>query len=180
MLLAQLTHIVLNQLSVFGLMIVVALSMSSCDNPFAPRKVERAQSAAGLGDQSTVDGVFQNFRYSYLTKDTLVYGRLLDTNFTFIFRDYDKGIDKSWGRDQDMIATSGLFRSCETLDLIWNNVITSVGDTLVRDISRGFNLTITFSASDVVYLQGRVNLRIARQRSSDVWMIQRWRDESNF
>jgi hypothetical protein len=160
--------------------VMMTMFTGGCDNPFAPRKVERTQTAAGLGDQSTIDGVFQNFRYSYLTKDTLVYGRLLDTNFTFIFRDYDKGIDKSWGRDQDMIATAGLFRSCESLDLIWNNVVSSVGDSLVRDISRGFNLTITFSASDIVFLQGRVNLRIFRAKSTDVWMIQRWRDESNF
>ena len=124
--------------------------------------------------------MFQNFRYSYLTKDTLVYGRLLDTNFTFIYRDYDTGIDKSWGRDQDMIATSGLFRSSESLDLIWNNVVSSIGDSLSRDISRGFNLTLTFSASDVVFLQGRVNLRLPRSSSSDPWKIQRWRDETNF
>lgn len=166
-------------MTIFLLSLLLVCS-GGCDNPFAPRKVDRTQTSAGLGDQSTIDGVFQNFRYSYLTKDTLVYGRLLDTNFTFIFRDYDKGIDKTWGRDQDMIATAGLFRSCESLDLIWNNVVSSVGDSLVRDISRGFNLTITFSASDIVFLQGRVNLRIYRPKSTDVWMIQRWRDESNF
>ncbi|MFM8473694.1 MAG: hypothetical protein ACKOBV_09285 [Candidatus Kapaibacterium sp.] len=170
-----------NTKSTVAVLLVSLLVLAvGCDNPFAPRKAERTQTSAGLGDQSTVDGVFQNFRYAYLTKDTLVYGRLLDTNFTFIFRDYDTGIDKSWGRDQDMIATAGLFRSSESLDLIWNNVVSSVGDSLVRDISRGFNLTITFSASDVVFLQGRVNLRISRPRSSEVWMIQRWRDESNF
>lgn len=173
------THTVARAMATF-LLSLLLMSICGCDNPFAPRKVDRTQTSAGLGDQTTIDGVFQNFRYSYLTKDTLVYGRLLDTNFTFIFRDYDKGIDKTWGRDQDMIATAGLFRSCQSLDLIWNNVVSSVGDSLVRDISRGFNLTITFSASDIVFLQGRVNLRIYRPKSTDVWMIQRWRDESNF
>ncbi len=160
--------------------IAVTMLLGGCDNPFAPRLVNKAIQSAGLGDQTTVDGLFQNFRYAYLTKDTLVYGRMLDTNFTFVYRDYDKGIDKTWGRDEDMIATTGLFQGCENLDLIWNDVVSSVGDSLVKDISRGFNLSITFSASDVVYLQGRVNLRIARRNTNSVWLIQRWRDESNF
>ncbi len=156
------------------------LGLDGCDNPFAPRKVSRAQTAAGLGDQTTIEGLFQNFRYAYMTKDTLVYGRLLDTNFSFIYRDYDSGIDHTWGRDEDMISTTGLFQGCQSLDLLFNDVVTAVGDSLTQDISRGFNLTITFSASDIVFLQGRVNLRIARANVSDKWMIQRWRDESNF
>jgi hypothetical protein len=47
-------------------------------------------------------------------------------------------------------------------------------------IQRGFNLTITFNASDVIRLDGRVNLSLVRDKPSDVWLIRRWRDESNF
>ncbi len=161
-------------------LLLCALVMNSCDNPFAPRSVSRALNGAGLGDQSTVDGLFQNFRYAYLTKDTLVYGRLLDTNFSFVYRDYDTGIDKTWGRDEEMISTTGLFQGSQSLELVFNDVVTAVGDSLNQDISRGFNLTITFNPSDVVFLQGRVDLRIARPSVNDVWKIQRWRDESNF
>ena len=160
--------------------ICTLLLTSGCDNPFAPRLVTKPLNNSGLGDQTTVEGVFQNFRFAYMTKDTLVFGRLLAPNYTFIYRDYDKGIDNTWGRDEDMIATTGLFQAAQTLDLVWNDIVTSVGDSTIKDISRGFNLTITFSASDVVRLQGRVNLRIERSSTSEKWLIRQWRDESNF
>jgi hypothetical protein len=59
-------------------------------------------------------------------------------------------------------------------------VVIADGDSLTQSISRGFNLTITFSPTDVIRAQGRVNLRLERPSSSDVWKIVRWRDESNF
>jgi hypothetical protein len=153
---------------------------SACDNPFAPRLVTNTISGTGLGDQTTVEGVFQNFRYAYLMKDTIVYGKLLASNFTFIYRNYDKGIDMTWGRDEDMLATSGLFQAAQNIDMVWNDVVQSLGDSVLRDISRGFNLNITFSANDVVRLQGRVNLRITRSNTNEQWKILQWRDESNF
>lgn len=153
---------------------------SACDNPFAPRLATNTITGTGLGDQKTVEGVFQNFRYAYLMKDTIVYGKLLAPNFTFIFRNYDKGIDMTWGRDEDMLATSGLFQAAQNIDMVWNDVVQSLGDSVLRDISRGFNLNITFSANDVVRLQGRVNLRITRSNVNEQWRILQWRDESNF
>lgn len=166
------------QLAIF--LLTLLLLFSSCDNPFAPRLSTKPQNAAGLGDQTTTDGVFQNFRYAYQTKDTLVYGQLLAYNFTFVYRDYDKGVDLSWGRDEDMLSTNGLFQAAQSLDLVWNDVVQAVGDSLLKDISRGFTLTITFSPSDIVRLQGRVNLRISRPTPKDKWQIVVWRDESNF
>ncbi len=151
-----------------------------CTNPFAPKLSDKIPTATGLGDQHTVEGVFQNFKYAYQFKDTLTYGRLLTPDFTFTYRDYDKGIDNSWGRDQDMLTTAGLFQAAQSLEIVWNEVVTTIGDSLVKDISRGFNLTITFSPTDVLRLNGRVELRIRRQSIDDVWMIVRWRDESNY
>ena len=156
------------------------LLITSCTNPFAPAKADEAPDAPILGDQRTVEGVFQNFRFAYVFRDTLTYGRLLDQQFTFVFRDYDKGIDVTWGRDEDMVATNGLFSAAQQLDLVWNDVIVADGDSLAQTISRGFNLTITFSPTDVVRAQGRVNLRIQRRSPDEVWKIIRWRDESNF
>jgi hypothetical protein len=63
---------------------------------------------------------------------------------------------------------------------VWNEIIFSDGDSLSMNIQRGFNLTITFNANDVIRLDGRVNLSLIRQKTSEVWMIRRWRDESNF
>lgn len=153
---------------------------SSCTNPFAPALANDSQAAEVLGDQRTVAGLFQNFRYSYVFKDTLTYGRLLDRTFSFVYRNYDKGIDVTWGRDEDMLATHGLFNAAQQLDLVWNDVVITEGDSLAQTISRGFNLTITFNPSDIIRAQGRVNLRIERPTTGDVWKIVRWRDESNY
>jgi len=158
----------------------MGLAVSSCTNPFAPALADGSQAAEVLGDQRTVDGLFQNFRYSYVFKDTLTYGRLLDRTFSFVYRNYDKGIDVTWGRDEDMLATHGLFNAAQQLDLVWNDVVITEGDSLAQTISRGFNLTITFNPSDVIRAQGRVNLRIERPTINDVWKIVRWRDESNY
>lgn len=160
---------------------VVLLSCAtvSCFNPFAPRLVLQS-SGTLLGDQRTTEGVFQNFRYAYIFKDTLTYGQLLAPNFVFIYRNYERNVDATWGRDEEMFSTNGLFRTAQTLDLVWNEIIFSSGDSLSMTIQRGFNLTVTFNASDVLRLDGRVNLSLIREKPSDVWLIRRWRDESNF
>lgn len=152
----------------------------SCDNPFAPKLSVGDNDGLVLGDQKTVEGFFQNWRYSYIFKDTLVYGRLLDNNFNFIFRNYDKGVDLSWGRQEDLITTSRLFSSTQNLDLIWNEVISNIGDSTLLDVSRGFTLQIVFSQSDIVRLQGRANIRLKRNNQSEDWKMLYWRDESNF
>ncbi|MDW8074339.1 MAG: hypothetical protein RMK00_01000 [Bacteroidota bacterium] len=157
-----------------------SLLLVGCLNPFAPRYMDEPATIAGLSDQRTPEGVFQNFRIAYQTKDTLTYGKLLAPTFTFLYRNYDRGVDLSWGRDEEMIATNGLFQAAQNLDLVWNDVILSAGDSLTYDIARGFVLTITFSPSDVIRVQGRVNLRLTRSRSTDPWQIAVWRDESNY
>jgi len=154
--------------------------MNSCNNPFAPGLMDDSHSGPVLGDQRTVDGVFQNFRYAYNFKDTIVYGALLDDEFVFVYRNYEKNMDVSWGRDEDMYTTNGLFQAAQNLDLIWNEVIVAIGDSLLLDISRGFNLTITFTPIDIINIQGRANFRLKRNSNKDVWKIIRWRDESNY
>jgi hypothetical protein len=158
----------------------LALGCVSCVNPFAPRLLQGGGAAALLGDQRTAEGVFQSFRYAYIFKDTLTYGGLLANDFAFVYRNYERNVDVSWGRDEEMMTTNGLFRTAQALDLVWNEVITSIGDSLTSDVSRGFTLTVTFNPSDVIRLDGRVNLRLVRQSSQEAWKIRRWRDESNF
>jgi hypothetical protein len=165
--------------SIAGIAIIFLFSYG-CNNPFAPRLSDNQQSGGSLGDQREAEGVFQTFRYAYLYKDTLAYGKLLAPDFTFIYRNYDKGVDASWGRDEDMLSTAGLFNAAQSLDLVWNDIVITAGDSVLQDISRGFNLTITFSPQDIVRLQGRVNLRLRRQAPGQIWQITRWRDESNY
>ncbi|NQW30436.1 MAG: hypothetical protein HQ472_07985 [Ignavibacteria bacterium] len=153
---------------------------SGCTNPFAPALGKDDGSAPVIGDQRTVEGVFQNFRFAYVFKDTLTYGKLLDRQFAFVYRNYDKSVDVTWGRDEDMLGTFGLFNASQQLDLVWNDVIVAEGDSLTQAISRGFNLTITLTPTDVIRAQGRVNLRLQRTKSTDIWKITQWRDESNY
>jgi hypothetical protein len=124
--------------------------------------------------------VFQNFQYAYTFKDTTIYGELITGDFTFTYRDYDQGFDVSWGRDEEMRTTYGLFETAQRLDLIWNNIVLSTEDSLSANIVRSFNLTITFNATDIVRVDGRVNLSLKKDILTKRWKINRWIDESNF
>ena len=152
--------------------------MNSCINPFAPSIDENLGSNEGLiSNQTDIGGVFQNFQYAYTFKDTLIYRQVLDKNFTFTFRDYDLGADISWGRDDEMKVTNGLFQNSQRLDLIWNNIVSMTGDS--TRIVRSFNLTITFNPTDIIFVDGRVNLTLAKDENKK-WKILRWADESNY
>jgi hypothetical protein len=151
-------------------------------NPFAPGLDNSTDSSSKLlSDQKTPDGIFQNLKYAYTLRDTSVYGQLLDGNFTFVYHDYDRGVDVTWGRDEEMRATSGLFQNAQRLDILWNDVVTSSMDsTNTRAmVKRGFNLTVTFNPSDILYVSGYANLTLTRTHATDPWMILRWDDESN-
>ena len=165
----------------FVMLLIFLISINSCNNPFAPRLVEDGSGSSILGDQKEVEGVFQNFRYAYIFKDSVVYGNLLHNDFTFVYRDYERGVDVSWGRDEDMISTYGLFQGTQNLDLIWNDIIVlEVGSSVEKDITRSFNLTIMFSSSDIIRVQGRATFRLKRDSSNEIWKIIQWRDESNY
>jgi hypothetical protein len=110
----------------------------------------------------------------------MIYGELIDQDFLFTYRDYDLGYDISWGRDEEMRTTHGLFQNAQKLDLIWNNIVVSSADSVNASIVRSFNLTITFNPTDIIRLDGRVNLSMRRDAVSGKWSINRWIDESNF
>ncbi len=152
----------------------------SC-NPFAPG-LEEGDNLSGsiLGDQNTIEGLFQNFKYAYSMKDTLLYGRLLTPDFTFVYRDYDKGIDVSWSRDEDVLVTHRLFQNSQSCDLIWNNIFYTTGDSTFLNVVRFFNLSIAFSPNDITIIDGKVNLILRREAEGKPWRIKNWRDDSNF
>ncbi len=153
----------------------------SCTNPFAPKFDANFQDLKPpISDQTDLAGVFQNFQYAYTFKDTTIYGNLISNDFTFTYRDYDQGFDVSWGRDEEMRTTYGLFQNSQKLDLIWNNIVLSTEDSLTANVVRSFNLTITFNPTDVVRVDGRVNLSFRKDIKTRKWKINRWIDESNF
>lgn len=156
----------------------MAFLLSSCVNPFSPKLDENLGAEGSLiSDQKNVEGIFQNLQYAYTFKDTSIYGGLLAGDFNFSYRDYKLGVDVSWGRDDEMQATYGLFENTQRLDLVWNNIVSVTQDS--TNIVRSFNLTITFNPTDIIFVDGRINLSL-RKNSDNRWMITRWVDESNF
>jgi|SRR4030095_3589708 len=165
--------------TIWYLFFIICLLNIGCFNPFSP-KIDNSQSNENIiTDQKTVEGVFQNFKYSYTFKDTTIYGQLLSEDFVFTYFDYDLGVDVSWDRATDMRTTSGLFGTAQDLKLIWNNIIFQEGDSVVVDVKRSFNLTITFNPNDIINFFGFVDMTLVRPSANDKWRIKRWRDLTN-
>jgi hypothetical protein len=159
--------------------LVIALLSIQCINPFAPR-LDTDLNATSCADLNILDNMFCAFRNAYAFKDTTLYGTLLDPQFTFSYRDYDLGVDVTWGRDDEMRSTYGLFQSVQSLSLIWNNVISADTGNLKRTVVRGFNLTVTFNPGDIERIDGYANLTFVRNDLQEDWRLYYWRDESNF
>lgn len=163
---------------IIATLIILIISLLSCINPFAPKIDNSLGSESSLiSDQKSIQGVFDNFQYAYTFKDTTIYGKLLSSDFTFVYRDYTNEIDVAWGRDEEMKVTNGLFNNSERIDLIWNNIISSTNDS--TNIVRSFNLTVTFNPTDIIFVDGRVNLNL-KKNAENKWQIVNWIDESNF
>ena len=159
-------------------MFAILIFFSSCVNPFAPALDETISDEEGLiTDQKTISGVFQNFQYAYTFQDTTIYGDLLAKDFIFTYRDYDLGYDVSWGREEEMRVSLGLFQNAQRLDLIWNEIVSMTSDS--TNIIRSFDLTITFNPTDIIDVDGRINLTL-RKNEKNKWQITNWLDESNF
>ena len=79
-----------------------------------------------------------------------------------------------------MKTTYGLFQNSQRLDLIWNSEVLNTQDSSNATIIRAFNLTITFNPTDIVRVNGRVNLSLKKDPILQTWAIVRWIDESNF
>lgn len=154
------------------------LLFGSC-NPFAP-SLDGEPSQNLFSDLTKTENIFHTFRNAYTFKDTTMYASLLADNFNFVYRDYDNGVDVSWGRDDEMRSTYGLFNNAQQLNLVWNAIITQNLDTTSATILRAFNLTITFNPSDILRIDGYANIKLHRATKNSFWKITQWRDESNF
>jgi hypothetical protein len=141
----------------------------SCFNPFSPKIDNTTSNENIITDQKTVEGVFQNFKYSYTFKDTTIYGQLLTEDFVFTYFDYDLGVDVSWDRATDMKTTEGLFSNAQDLKLVWNNIVFQEGDSLLIDVKRSFNLSIRFNPNDVVSFFGFVDMTSYALAADDKW-----------
>jgi hypothetical protein len=153
------------------------LIFSSCENIFAPA-IDNSASSSILSDQTTVDGVYQNFKYAYTFKDTSVYSNLLTDDFVFTYRDYALGYDVSWDKPTEIKTTGGLFQNSQKLEIIWNNIVLQTGDSIHQTVKRSFNLTITFNPSNIVRLSGFADMSLLKSSADSKWRIYKWVDES--
>jgi hypothetical protein len=166
--------------SLYRLISFFLITIAGCTNPFAPAFDESNDNVSTISDLKTIEGVFQNFKYAYTFKDTTIYGEFISQDFVFTYRDYDNEVDVSWGREEEMKTTYGLFQNTQQLNLIWNNIVLSSVDSTNANIIRSFNLTITFNPTFIEQGSGRVNLSLRKNPETEKWQITRWLDESNF
>jgi len=156
-----------------------SLGLIGC-NPFAPAFEEGNPFGDLLGDPTTIDGFFNNFRNAYELRDLSLYEPLLDSSFTFVWHDFDSQVDREWGFAQDLETTRRLFQNASGIRLQWNQIIAQ--DELIplvqMRIVRSFNLTVTLERGDVFRTDGNVNFLLNRVDSLSSWRLTRWRDES--
>ena len=157
--------------------IVVCLITQSCFNPFAPVSGE-LEGELILREQLTPDDVLSNFQISYLEKDTLIYANLLDRDFTFRYRDPELGGTWfSWGRDDELITTTGLFSAFNTFDLVWLSTDTLFyinDDSLEVEMVKSLILTIDQEFT----FRGDAIFTFRREDKEDIWRIVFWQDET--
>ncbi|MEX1055980.1 MAG: hypothetical protein WED81_08105 [Rhodothermales bacterium] len=159
----------------------LAVLLASC-NPFAPALEEGDPFGDLLGDPTTIDGFFTNFRNAYELRDISLYEPLLDSSFIFIYYDFDVQVEREWGFSQEIESTRRLFDNANLISLRWNQILSQAffDDDLGARVVRSFNLTITLEGGDAFRGDGNVNFVLARGDTTATWKLFRWRDESEF
>ncbi len=162
--------------------LILLVTLSAACNPFAPALEEGDPFGDFLGDPTTIEGFFTNFRNAYELRDISIYEPLLDSAFVFIYYDFDAQIEREWGFGQDLESTRRLFASSSLIRLQWNQIISR--DAFERGLServvRSFNLTISLETGETFRGDGNVNFQLARPDTTASWKLTRWRDESEF
>lgn len=162
-------------------MVLALATLYACLNPFAPRLEEQGSGEAFITEQRTPEELFQNFSYAYAFRDSILYADLLDSAFTFEFFDPNKGESgafESWGREVEIKATNGLFRTFDASELTWLGTIYQSRISENEEIIyRNFRLTLVSSTLNFS-LQG-YGIFTFRRSADGKWRILRWVDESN-
>ncbi|MCS7082141.1 MAG: hypothetical protein N2561_05540 [Bacteroidetes bacterium] len=156
------------------------LGLAACLNPFAPAYRPGDPLEGSLGDPRTLEGFFARFKSAYELRDIRLYEPLLDSNFVFIYYDFDTGTERTWGFSTELKTTGGLFQSAENLRLIWRQILYQEEDSLRAQVVRQFSLSVVLRQGDVLRGEGNVNFTLTRRRSDLPWKLLRWRDESQF
>ena len=168
-------------LAILYLLSSILLFFPSC-NPFAPSLSEGDPFGDLLGDPTTIEGFFTNFRNAYELRDLSLYEPLIDSSFVFQYTDFDAGIERGWSFAQELESTRRLFQNAALIQLQWNQIISR--DTLEAErqtrVVRSFNLTIALEEGEVFRGDGNVNFLLVRPDTTGTWKLRFWRDESEF
>ncbi len=160
--------------------LIFALTVIYCFNPFAPRLDQSGQTSIVLTEQQNPEEVLQNFVYAYTFKDSLVYADLLDSSFVFVYFDPNLGSSGrfvSWGRDVDLKTTGRLFRNFDTITLTWNTTIYQTIEENTAELSKTLQLNL-FGKPGEFSLTGSAIFNFKRSSYDGKWRITRWKDES--
>ncbi len=146
------------------LLTLAALLLSSCRNPFAPALGE-ARSA--WSDQATVGGLLENFRMSYIRRDSLRYSECLACEgFRFNYLDTELGEYSTMPREVDLATTGRLFRHFSNVDLRWLGISEELSAIATPDSLITF--TVFFSLSlDVNTIDGHARFTVLRSSGED-------------
>ena len=159
-----------------GLLVLGALLVAGC-NPFAP-EVAEGDALGGAGDARTLDGFFVRFQTAYELRDLGLYEPLLDSAFTFVYYDYDAGVERSWGFAQDLQTTRGLFAAAADVRLRWGSLLARDETAREARVVRTFDLALTLTDGTTLRTDGNVNFRLVRADTTRPWRLLVWRDES--
>jgi len=166
------TGVAFSGIILFALLCVVV----SCLNPFAPGLGDVSSSLdIPLTGQTTPEEVLTNFRYAYIYKDSLVYRDVLHDDFVFVWRDHENDKFVSWGKEDDIKTTVGIFNTFSVIHLVWKstNYLTYSADSAMAEISKGFILTL----GSTIRITGDA-LFYMKKAEDGIWRITRWVDKS--
>lgn len=174
-------------LLILAMLAALPFLTAACINPFAPGELEGDPIADLLGDPSTIEGFYTRFQKSYELRDTSLYGPLIHPEFTFTFRDYERNVDITWSRSEEMNSTYNMFSRSYDISLRWNNIIDQFQVDTPNDsaqesilVIRRFNLTVVLSPSEpALRSDGSASFLLTRPDENANWRLVSWRDESD-
>ena len=168
-----------------GLRLIFAgFILTACDyNPLNPPETTGKYMGKGIiEDQLEPEGTLKNFESAYEFRDSLLYSQVLDSEFIFISTDYNQTPPQaiSWGRDEDLLVTSRLFRTFLNIQLDWGQDLffRYDPDSNRVEIHRLFNLVLD-GGQEIPPIRGEADFILTRKADS-TWRIIRWEDYSNY
>ncbi|MEA3500845.1 MAG: hypothetical protein U9R41_07505 [Candidatus Marinimicrobia bacterium] len=180
---------------IFVFFILVLIFQVSCKNIFAPQLKNFTDERMIFNRfLATPNDVLENFQYSYIYRDSLIYSNLFDSDFVFIYYNADdnggSGHYDSWLLEVELKTTGRIFRAFSHINLIWNSTLDSnfsyfVDDSLIvqqdtlfsQANSATVSKTFELNLGDEIVIEGTANYEFVKKKN-DEWKIYKWRDES--